>query len=52
VDDAQNALTVTRGDGRSVNYDPRQSEQAGERLVNQRLAYLARSRGRHDAQIN
>jgi conjugative relaxase-like TrwC/TraI family protein len=27
------------------------SEQAGERLVNQRLAYVALSRGRHDAQI-
>ena len=27
------------------------SEQAGERLVNQRLAYVAFSRGRHDAQI-
>src|SRR4029077_2195290 len=27
------------------------SEQAGERLVNQRLAYVALSRGRHAAQI-
>jgi hypothetical protein len=27
------------------------SEQAGEQLVNQRLAYVALSRGRHDAQI-
>jgi Viral (Superfamily 1) RNA helicase len=27
------------------------TEQAGERLVNQRLAYVALSRGRHDAQI-
>src|SRR6266446_4708390 len=27
------------------------SEQAGERLVNQRLDYVALSRGRHDAQI-
>src|SRR4029079_18906213 len=27
------------------------SEQAGERRVNQRLAYVALSRGRHDAQI-
>ena len=27
------------------------SEQTGERLVNQRLAYVALSRGRHDAQI-
>ena len=29
----------------------KRQEQAGEKLVNRRLAYVAVSRGRHDAQI-
>src|SRR5439155_912706 len=60
VNAKENLLTVRRESGEKISYDPRrlqgvtlyrETERAGEKLVNRRLAYVAVSRGRYDAQI-